>query len=95
MLGWTAVRSVAHRRLECSTERTQGVRCRYHVPDHPAGPAARSSAAGSSPPRDTRPLCWSTIAGLSVVHLGGIAGIVWLIVHPSLHTIGAAAFATS
>ena len=91
-LGWTAVRSVAHRRLECSTERTQGVRCRYHVPDHPADPAARQRGGVVTATRP-RPLCWSTIAGLSVVHLGGVAGIVWLIVHPSLHTIGAAAVA--
>ena len=32
-------------------------------------------------------LCWTTIAGLSLIHLGGIAGIVWIVLHPSLPTL--------
>jgi stearoyl-CoA desaturase (delta-9 desaturase) len=38
-------------------------------------------------------LCWSTIAGLGVIHLGGLAGIVWLVVNPSLATVVAAVVA--
>jgi stearoyl-CoA desaturase (delta-9 desaturase) len=38
-------------------------------------------------------LCWPTIAGLCVVHLGGLAGLIWLVSHPSVHTIVAAALA--
>src|SRR4029079_17161633 len=38
-------------------------------------------------------LCWPTIAGLSVVHVGGAAGLAWILVHPSIHTIVAAAIA--
>jgi stearoyl-CoA desaturase (delta-9 desaturase) len=32
-------------------------------------------------------LCWSTIAGLLLVHGAGAAGAVWLIVHPSVSTL--------
>jgi stearoyl-CoA desaturase (delta-9 desaturase) len=35
-------------------------------------------------------LCWPTIAGLSALHVGAIAGVVWIIVHPSLATVIAA-----
>jgi stearoyl-CoA desaturase (Delta-9 desaturase) len=37
------------------------------------------------------PLCWTTIGGLGVVHAGGVAGVVWLVVHPSVMTLVAAA----
>lgn len=37
------------------------------------------------------PLCWTTIAGLGVIHLGGLAGIVWIVLHPSVPTLMAAA----
>jgi stearoyl-CoA desaturase (Delta-9 desaturase) len=37
------------------------------------------------------PLAWSTIGGLGVLHAGGIAGLVWIFVHPSLATLIAAA----
>src|SRR4029079_7894642 len=42
-------------------------------------------------------LCWPTIAGLSVVHVGGAAGLAWILVHPSIHTLvtGAIAYALS
>lgn len=40
---------------------------------------------------DDAPLCWSTIGGLGVVHLGGAAGVVWIILHPSLATLVVAA----
>ena len=32
-------------------------------------------------------LCWTTIAGLSFIHLAGIAGLVWIVLNPSLPTI--------
>ena len=32
-------------------------------------------------------LCWTTIAGLSLIHLAGIAGLVWIVVNPSLPTL--------
>jgi stearoyl-CoA desaturase (delta-9 desaturase) len=32
-------------------------------------------------------LCWSTIAGLLLIHLAGLAGVVWLVVHPSAATL--------
>ena len=53
--------------------------------------AACSAPAG--PPTGRDGLCWSTVAGLGVIHLGGVAGIVWIFVHPSLATIVAAAVA--
>ena len=32
-------------------------------------------------------LCWTTIAGLSFIHLAGIAGLVWIVLNPSLPTL--------
>ena len=32
-------------------------------------------------------LCWTTIAGLSLIHLAGIAGLVWIVLNPSLPTL--------
>lgn len=32
-------------------------------------------------------LCWSTIAGLVLIHGAGVAGAVWLVVHPSVPTV--------
>jgi stearoyl-CoA desaturase (delta-9 desaturase) len=32
-------------------------------------------------------LCWTTIAGLSLIHLGGIAGLAWIVIHPSVPTL--------
>jgi stearoyl-CoA desaturase (delta-9 desaturase) len=46
-------------------------------------PAATALAAA----REDGPLCWSTISGLGVVHLFGLAGVVWIIVNPSLMTL--------
>jgi stearoyl-CoA desaturase (Delta-9 desaturase) len=42
-----------------------------------------------APGIDARPdgLCWTTIAGLGVINLGGIAGLVWIVVHPSVPTL--------
>jgi stearoyl-CoA desaturase (Delta-9 desaturase) len=36
-------------------------------------------------------LCWSTIAGLAVLHVGGLIGVVWIVLHPSLATLVLAA----
>jgi stearoyl-CoA desaturase (Delta-9 desaturase) len=38
-------------------------------------------------PAEWTPVCWSTVVGLGVVHLAGIAGAVWLVVHRSLPTL--------
>lgn len=37
------------------------------------------------------PLCWSTIGGLALIHVGGLAGVVWMVVRPSLTTLAVAA----
>jgi stearoyl-CoA desaturase (delta-9 desaturase) len=39
---------------------------------------------------DRTPLCWSTIAGLVLIHVGGAAGAIWLVVHPSPPTLALA-----
>jgi stearoyl-CoA desaturase (delta-9 desaturase) len=44
-------------------------------PDTTAAPAPASG------------LCWTTIAGLSLIHLAGIAGLVWIVLNPSLPTL--------
>jgi stearoyl-CoA desaturase (delta-9 desaturase) len=36
---------------------------------------------------DRASLSWSTIAGLLLIHLAGAAGVVWLVVHPSVPTV--------
>jgi stearoyl-CoA desaturase (delta-9 desaturase) len=36
-------------------------------------------------------VCWTTVAGLGVVHAGAVAGVVWTILHPSLPTLVLAA----
>ena len=36
-------------------------------------------------------VCWSTVAGISLIHLGGVAGIVWIVLEPSLKTLALAA----
>jgi stearoyl-CoA desaturase (delta-9 desaturase) len=38
-----------------------------------------------SPPRPG--LCWTTIAGLGLIHLAGLAGLIWIIVNPSIATL--------
>jgi stearoyl-CoA desaturase (delta-9 desaturase) len=40
----------------------------------------------TSPPAEG-PLCWSTIGGLSLIHVAGVAGLVWVVVHPSWPTL--------
>jgi len=46
--------------------------------ERPDTTAAHAPASG---------LCWTTIAGLSLIHLAGIAGLVWIVVNPSLPTL--------
>jgi len=43
-----------------------------------------------APPVDDR-RCWTTIAGLGVLHVGGLLGVGWLVLHPSVATIALAA----
>jgi stearoyl-CoA desaturase (delta-9 desaturase) len=40
------------------------------------------------PPRPG--LCWTTIAGLGLIHLAGLAGVVWIVVNPSVATLALA-----
>jgi stearoyl-CoA desaturase (delta-9 desaturase) len=48
----------------------------------------RPRPVAAAPPEG---LCWTTIAGLGFIHLAGIAGLVWIVVHPSLATLVLAA----
>jgi stearoyl-CoA desaturase (delta-9 desaturase) len=41
----------------------------------------------TAPPPSASGLCWTTIAGLSLIHLAGIAGLVWIVLNPSLPTL--------
>ncbi len=57
---------------------------------------ARPHRLADRPPRpqravDDRPVCWTTIAGLGVVHAGSALGLVWIIVRPSWATLVLAA----
>jgi stearoyl-CoA desaturase (delta-9 desaturase) len=81
--------SPVHRLTPRPTERQEPV---VDTP-HTAIPHEATAAGDACPRRDDGGLCWSTIAGLGVVHLGGIAGVVWLVIHPSLATIIAAVIA--
>jgi stearoyl-CoA desaturase (delta-9 desaturase) len=49
--------------------------------------------AMTSTGRDDRPLCWSTIGGLGLVHLGAVGGMVWIVLNPSAPTLIAMAIA--
>lgn len=54
----------------------------------PAGGVAPRSGApveGRAPVDDG--LCWSTIAGLGLIHVAGAVGIVWIVLRPSLPTV--------
>jgi stearoyl-CoA desaturase (delta-9 desaturase) len=46
------------------------------------------SGPAVSPPRPG--LCWTTIAGLALIHLAGVAGLVWIVVNPSIATLALA-----
>jgi stearoyl-CoA desaturase (Delta-9 desaturase) len=35
-------------------------------------------------------VCWSTVAGLSLIHVAGIVGVIWVIVNPSAATLALA-----
>jgi len=45
--------------------------------------------AGSSPqrPATDQAMCWSTIAGLSLIHVAGAAGLIWIFLNPSVPTL--------
>ena len=36
-------------------------------------------------------VCWSTVAGLSLIHLAGVVGVIWIVLNPSAATIALAA----
>jgi stearoyl-CoA desaturase (Delta-9 desaturase) len=51
---------------------------------------ARSSAAASSSSGTAAApggICWTTVASLLVIHVAGLAGLVWVFVHPSPATL--------
>jgi stearoyl-CoA desaturase (delta-9 desaturase) len=52
-----------------------------------AGRGSRPIAKTPNASGDNGPLCWSTIGGLGLVHLGGVAGVAWIVLHPSLMTV--------
>jgi fatty-acid desaturase len=54
--------------------------------------AAVTVSGAPSRAGDDGPLWWFTIGGLGVVHLGGAAGVVWIILRPSLMTLVVAAW---
>ena len=35
----------------------------------------------------SRSLCWTTVAGLVLIHAAGVCGVVWMVVNPSLPTL--------
>ncbi len=35
-------------------------------------------------------ICWSTVAGLSLIHVASIVGVIWIVVHPSWATLALA-----
>jgi stearoyl-CoA desaturase (delta-9 desaturase) len=60
---------------------------------HAAIPLEATVTSTAGPRRDEGGLCWSTIAGLGFIHVGALAGLVWIVIHPSLATIVAALIA--
>ncbi len=44
----------------------------------------------AAPVPDER-VCWSTVAGLSLIHVASVVGVIWLVVNPSVATIVLAA----
>jgi stearoyl-CoA desaturase (delta-9 desaturase) len=56
--------------------------------DAPNPPTPAVSGGGGG---DKAGLCWSTVAGLAVVHLGGLVGLIRVILEPSLKTLALAA----
>ena len=52
------------------------------LPDQPANRPGRARPAVI----DDR-ICWTTIAGLGVVHVGGVIGVVWIFARPSAATL--------
>ena len=57
---------------------------------HPRPPAVASVVPATPPTAaavvDER-ICWTTVAGLSVIHAGGVVGLVWLVARPSWPTL--------
>lgn len=57
------------------------------MPNPPEETAGASGSAHESAERE--PLCWSTVLGLAVIHIGGLAGVAWIVIHPSPATLAA------
>ena len=56
--------------------------------------AVHAPAAATPPPPavvDEERICWTTVAGLMVVHVGGVVGLVWIFARPSWPTLVLAA----
>ena len=32
-------------------------------------------------------ICWSTVAGLSLIHVAGFVGVIWIMLNPSAATL--------
>ncbi len=54
-------------------------------------PPLVSTAGGSERDVERQSLCWSTVAGLLLVHLAGAAGVVWIVFNFSVSTLVLAA----
>jgi stearoyl-CoA desaturase (Delta-9 desaturase) len=52
----------------------------------PSGHRTRSAGRPHRPVGDDR-RCWSTIAGLVLIHVAGAAGVAWIVLNPSLATL--------
>jgi stearoyl-CoA desaturase (delta-9 desaturase) len=55
----------------------------------PSGHRERGPSCQRRPAGEDR-LCWSTVAGLMLIHSAGVAGVVWIVLNPSLPTLALA-----
>jgi stearoyl-CoA desaturase (delta-9 desaturase) len=55
----------------------------------PSGHRERGPSCQRRPAGEDR-LCWSTVAGLLLIHSAGVAGVVWIVLNPSLPTLALA-----
>ena len=56
----------------------------------PPSAAAPAIDVTAPPPSADDGLCWTTVAGLGALHIGGVLGVVWLVLNPSLPTVALA-----
>jgi stearoyl-CoA desaturase (Delta-9 desaturase) len=57
------------------------------IPQPSAPPSAVTGSTRLPSPAVDDGTCWTTVAGLGVLHLGGVLGLVWIVVHPSVATL--------